>query len=119
MKKVISIFSLIALMLSYTWGSQGPVSCSFGDPLFDELSHQKVSFEEPKEYLVGKENLVIIKLEKPNLPSGYMVSVFVDTLKSPRKKPDAQGWYPSTIIIPKEIGKHALSIRVNLMYKGS
>lgn len=48
-----------------------------------------------------------------------MVSVFVDTLKSPRKKPDVQGWYPSTIIIPKEIGKHVLSIRVNLMYKGS
>ena len=48
-----------------------------------------------------------------------MVSVFVDTLKSPKQKPEAQGWYPTTIIIPKGVGKHELSIQVNLMYKGS
>lgn len=119
MKRFLFIVALISFILSFSWGFPAPAVCNFGDPLFDELSHQKVSFEEPKEYNIGKENLVIIKLEKPKLPSGYMVSVFVDTLKSPRKKPDLQGWYPSTIIIPKEIGRHELSIRVNLMYKGS
>ncbi|MDD4505940.1 MAG: hypothetical protein PHE60_06190 [Sulfurospirillaceae bacterium] len=119
MKRFLSIVTLISSILSFSWGSPAPAVCSFGDPLFDELSHQKVSFEEPKEYKVGKENLVIIKLEKPKLPSGYMVSVFVDTLKSPKQKPEAQGWYPTTIIIPKGVGKHELSIQVNLMYKGS
>ena len=119
MKRFLCIILLLSLIFTCNWGSPAPVTCNFGDPLFAELSHQNVSFEEPKEYKVGKENLVIIKFEKPNLPSGYMVSVFVDTLKSPKKKPETQGWYPTTIIIPKEAGAHELGLQVNLMYKGS
>lgn len=119
MKHFLCIVSLFFFILTHSLGSPAPAMCNFGDPLFGELSHQNVRFEEPKEYKVGKENLVIIKFEKPNLPSGYMVSVFVETLKSPKQKPETQGWYPSTIIIPKETGHHELGIQVNLMYKGS
>jgi hypothetical protein len=119
MKRFLYIVSLFSFILTHSWGSPAPAMCNFGDPLFGELSHQKVSFEKPTAYKVDKENLVIIKLENPHLPSGYMVSVFVDILKSPKKKPETQGWYPSTIIMPKEAGVHELGIQVNLMYKGS
>ena len=119
MKQFIVMLTFLMAFISYSWGAPAPVVCTFGDPMFGELSHQKVIFKEPKEYTVGKENLVIIELEKPNVPSGYMVSVFVAIVKSPKQKPQSQGWYPSTIIVPKEKGKHELNIQVNLMYKGS
>jgi len=113
------ILSLCGVFLSLAWGQIAPSTCSFGDPLFSELSHQKAVLIEPKNYVVGEENFVIIQLEKPDLPSGYMVSVFVDTIKSPKSEPEVQGWYPKTNIKPLKEGFYELSVRVNLMYKGS
>ena len=69
--------------------------------------------------MVGEENFVIIQLEKPELRSGYMVSVFVDTLTSPKGEPEVQGWYPKTSIKSLDEGVYEMSVRVNLMYKGS
>jgi len=113
------ILSLCGVFLSLAWGQPAPSTCSFGDPRFEELSHQNVVLIEPKNYVVGEENFVIIQLEKPNLPSGYMVSVFVDTIISPKSEPEVQGWYPKTSIKPLREGMYELSVRVNLMYKGS
>lgn len=117
-----TLFALVfawSVVFSYAWGNPPPSTCSFIDPHFEELSHQKVTLIEPKNYVVGEENFVIIQLEKPELPSGYMVSVFVDTLKSPNGDPEVQGWYPKTSIKPLDEGIHEMSVRVNLMYKGS
>ena len=85
MKSLLSLLTLFGVICSYSWGSPAPAVCNFGDPMFETLSHQTVRIELPKQFLVGQENLVIIHLEKPTLPSGYMVSVLVDTLKAPKK----------------------------------
>ena len=107
-------------LLGCAWGSMGaPSVCSFGDPQFGELSHQHVEIEEPAQYRVGEENFVIIKLEKPDLPSGYFVNVLVDTPESPSSLPVMQGWYPKTSIRPLSEGRHVIGIRVNLIYKSS
>ena len=108
-----------AFISSFAWGNPAPSVCNFGDPLFESLSHQAISIETPKEYKVGEENFVIIHLEKPDLPSGYRVTVLVDTLESPSQKPEIQGWYPKTSIKPLAKGKHVLTVRVNLVYKSS
>ena len=108
-----------SVVFSYAWGNPPPSTCSFGDPHFEALSHQNVTLIEPKSYVVGEENFVIIQPEKPELPSGYMVSVFVDTLTSPKGEPEVQGWYPKTSIKPLDEGVYEMSVRVNLMYKGS
>lgn len=113
-------FLMVWALWSCAWGSMAaPNVCSFGDPEFGTLSHQHVEIQEPSAYHVGEENFVIIKLEKPELPSGYMVRVFVDTLQAPKEEPEVQGWYPKTSIKPLVEGKYELLVRVNLMYKGS
>lgn len=114
-------YFLIALgvICSCSWGSPAPAACNFGDPMFETLSHQKVHFDLPNQFLVGKENLVIIQLENPNLPSGYMVSVLTETLKAPKVRPELQGWYPKTVIKPLERGIHEIALHVNLIYKSS
>lgn len=119
MQYLLSLFILVGVIHSYSWGSPAPAVCNFGDPMFETLSHQKVHFELPKQFLVGEDNLVIIQLEKPNLPSGYIVSVITDNIKTPKKKPELQGWYPRTIIKPLEKGVHEISLQVNLIYKSS
>jgi hypothetical protein len=119
MKYLLSLFILVGVIHSHSWGSPAPAVCNFGDPMFETLSHQKVHFELPKQFLVGEDNLVIIHLEKPNLPSGYIVSVITDNIKTPKKRPTLQGWYPKTIIKPLDRGIHEISLQVNLIYKGS
>lgn len=119
MKYLLSLLTLLGVICSYSWGSPAPAVCNFGDPMFETLSRQNVRFELPKQFLVGQENLVIIHLEKPNLPSGYMVSVLVDTLKAPKTRPELQGWYPKTVIKPLKSGVHEIALHVNLIYKSS
>ncbi len=120
MRYIISLCMYMGLMVGAVWGAaMPPTVCNFGDPAFEKLSHQKVSFDIPEHFMVGQENFVIIKLEKPTLPSGYMVSVLTDIIRSPSSKPEVQGWYPKTSIKPLEKGEHELKITVNLIYKGS
>ena len=113
------LISICGLLLAFSWGKPPPITFGFSDPLFEELSHQNVIFNEPQNYIVNEENFVIIQLEKPTFPSGYMLSVLVDTITSPDSEPEIQGWYPKTSIKPLKEGFYELSIRVNLMYKGS
>ena len=119
MKLKLLNYMLGAFIISCAWGNPAPSVCNFSDPVFESLSHQKVVIKEPESYTVDEENFVIIQLEKPDLPSGYRVTVLMDTVESPSQKPEIQGWYPKTTIVPKEKGAHVIAMRVNLIYKGS
>ncbi len=119
MRYVIFLCLYLGLAIGNCWGVTSPTVCNFADPAFETLSHQKVSFEIPKDFRVGQENFVIITLEKPDLPSGYMIRVATETIQSPPIRPEIQGWYPKSMIKPLEQGDYEIKIDVHLIYKGS
>lgn len=108
-----------ALIITTAWGDSSSSSCAFYDPLFDTLSHQKVKIQQPKHYYSNQENFVIIELEKPHLPIGYMVRVLVEDLKYPVTPPSIEPWYPNTMIKPLNRGTYEMVMSVNLLYRSS
>ena len=119
--KLLRFLGLIWVLNSFALGHPAPSIGNFTDPLFYTFSHQQVDILPPSEYKVGKENIILLRLEKPDLPSGYRVSVLLDVLKSPSSSspPKMQGWYPKTTIIPTVKGEYIIGVHVNLIYKSS
>lgn len=106
---LIPLFSLIA---------KDELCVILEDP-FEKYSSQKIEIITPKEFIIG-ENSIKVVLSKPKMPSGFMVPVIFDFLKSNANiKPEIISGYPESIITIKEKATYEFKIKVNLVYKSS
>lgn len=86
---------------------------------FKYYTNQKVAIKIPKNIMIGK-NYIEFILEKPNLPSGYIVSAFLDIISFPKgKKPEIEYGYPKSSIQIFQFGNYELQAKVNLVYRSS
>ncbi len=86
---------------------------------FDDYFSQKVEIVLPKTFKLG-ENKIKVVLEKPKMPSGFMVPIIFNLLESNSTiKPEVIGGYPKSTITIKEQGSYKFNLKVNLIYKTS
>lgn len=86
---------------------------------FRHYSKQDVSITYNKEAKLGK-NVIDISLSNPKLPSGYMVSAFLDIITVTDSEAfEVVDGYPKTTVTIKEPGEYQFSLGVNLVYRGS
>lgn len=87
---------------------------------FDFYSEQDVGFTIPEKGKLGRNEIKIL-LSKPKLPSGYIVSSYLDVLSEPENVRSVYvlDGYPKTTVELFGPGKYDFSIRVNLVYRSS